>query len=221
MRLFLGLSLALLSARAETLDAVLARMDQAAPQFKSYSATMKRQEYTAVLNETTVSKGSMRLKRAKTGMTGVIDFTEPDPMTVYLNGKTVQRFFPKAHTVEIYDVGKYAHSIDEVILVGFGTSGADLKKQYDIKLGGSETVAGVTTSRLELVPKDSETRKLVSKIEMWIPEGQANPIQEKLSPPSKDYSIINFSDVKINPTLPDSDYTLTLPAGVKKIYPQK
>src|SRR5215831_16286328 len=158
MRLFLGLCLAFISARAETLEAVLGRMDQAAPQFKSYTAAMKRQEYNAVLDETTVSKGSMRLKRAKTGMTGVIEFTEPDPMTVYLNGKTVERYFPKANTEEIYNVGKYAHSIDEVILIGFGTSGANLKKQYDVKLGGSDTVGGVKTSRLELVPKDSETR---------------------------------------------------------------
>ncbi len=196
-------------------------MDQASAQFKSCSATMKRKEFTAVLNETAESKGTMRLKRAKTGMTGILDSTEPDPMTVYLNGKTAERFFPKANTVEIYDIGKYAHSIDEVILIGFGTSGADLRKQYDVKLAGSDTIAGTKTSRLELVPKAEETRKLASKIELWIPEGQANPIQEKLSTPSKNYSLINFSDVKINPQLPDADYTLKLPAGVKKIYPQK
>jgi outer membrane lipoprotein-sorting protein len=223
MRLLPWLCLAFVSARAETLNEILARMDQASPQFKSYSATMNVQEYTALLDETEKSKGSMRLKRAKSGMTGVIEVSEPDSarMSVYLNGKTAERYFPKANTEEIWDVGKYAHSIDEVILIGFGTSGADLKKQYDVKLGGNEMIGGVKTSRLELVPKDAETRKLATKIELWIPEGQANPVQEKISTPSKNYKIVNFSDVKINPALPDSDYTLKLPAGVKKIYPQK
>ncbi len=221
MRLLPWLFLAVLPVRAETLDEIFAHIDQASAQFKSYSATMKRKEFDAVLSETTDWKGTIRLKRAKTGMTGVLDFTEPDPMTVYLGGKTAERFFPKANTVEIYDIGKYAHSIDEVILVGFGASSADLRKQYDVKLGGTDTVGGAKTSRLELVPKDAEVRKLTTKIELWIPEGQANPIQEKLSTPSKNYSLINFSDVKINPQLPDADYTLKLPAGAKKIYPQK
>ena len=76
-------------------------------------------------------------------------------------------------------------------------------------------------TRIELTPKSDELKKLVTKIELWIPEGQTNPVQEKITQPSKNYSLVKYSDLKINPTLPDSAFALTLPAKVKKIHPQK
>jgi outer membrane lipoprotein-sorting protein len=74
---------------------------------------------------------------------------------------------------------------------------------------------------LELIPKSEEVRNLTTKIELWIPEGKSNPVQEKLTQPSKNYHLVVFSDVKLNVPLPDSDYSLKLPPGVTKLHPQK
>ena len=120
-----------------------------------------------------------------------------------------------------YDTSKYVSNIDQFLLMGFGTTAAELRKSYDIKPGSVETVAGVQATRIELIPRTPEMQKLVTKIELWFPEGQANPIQEKLSEPSKNYELVNYSDIKLNPELPESQFQLTLPSGVKKIYPQK
>jgi len=207
--------------RGESLTDVLARMDQAAADFRSLTANMKRMQYTAVLSESSEMEGVLRLRKDKSGITGVVEFQQPDPRTVFIKGKTVQIFYPKANSVEEYDTSKYVSNIDQFLLLGFGTTSAELRKSYDIKGGAVETVAGVQATRIELTARSEELKKLVSKIELWFPEGQANPIQEKVTEPSKNYELVNYSGIKVNPSLPDSTFQLKLPPGVKKIYPQK
>jgi outer membrane lipoprotein-sorting protein len=227
MRLPLRIALfafALTSLRAESLNDILTRMDQAAVKFRSFSAATKRIEYTAVLDDKKEENGVMRMKKGKGGMMGVVIFSDPDPRTYYFSGKTLEIYLPGTNSVEIYDAGKHTSVVDEIILLGFGTSGAELRKNYEVTLVGPETVNGVPTTKLQLVPKTAEVRQYAGKIELWIPEGDSSPIQEKLipPPPSKDYNLILFSDRKINnPALSDADFSLKLPAGVKKVYPQK
>jgi outer membrane lipoprotein-sorting protein len=218
---FAILILPVLLARAEPLSDILARMDRAAQDFRSLSATMKRIQYTAVISESNEMDGVVRLKRLKKGTVGVVDFQHPEQRTVYVNGHDIQIYYPKANTVEIYDSSKYTANIDQFLLLGFGTSSTELQKSYDLKMAGLETIGGVATTRIEMTPKSAELKKLITKIELWIPEGQDTPIQEKVTEPSKNYELITYSDVKVNPNLPDSSFELKLPEKVKKIRPQK
>lgn len=206
---------------AESMADVLTRMDKAAGEFKSLSATMKRIHYTAVLSETEETDGTVRLKRVKGTTVGVIEFKQPETRTIFVNGKSVQVFYPKANTVEIYDASKYTSSMEQIILLGFGTSSTELKKSYDIKDGGSQKINGTDTTRLDLTPKSAELKKLITRIEMWIPSGQSNPVRVKFSEPSRNFEQVDYSNNQTNPALPDSAFELKLPANVKKIYPQK
>ena len=207
--------------RAEPLADILARMDQAAREFRSLSAQMKRVQFTAVLSESSEMDGELRLRRAKSGTEGVIEFQQPERRTVVIKGKSVQIYYPKANTVEIYDASKYSSNMDQILLLGFGTSSAELKKSYAFKDGGVQKIGSVNTTRLELTPKSGELQKLITKIELWIPEGQSNPIRAKFSEPSKNYELVDYSDIKVNPPLPESAFAVKLPDKVKKIYPQK
>jgi outer membrane lipoprotein-sorting protein len=212
---------ALASARAQTLDAVLANMDRASKDFKSMSAKMKQTDYTAVISDTNNRSGEMRLKRAKGSLTALVDFKEPEPRIIHLSGNKAEVYYPKAKTVEIYDAGKYAGAIDQLLLLGFGTSVSELNQTYAITLGGTETIEGIKTSRLELTPKTADLQKNVTAIELWIPEGKGNPMQEKILKTSKDYTLIVYSDLQLNPSLPDSAFALNRPKDVKEIHPQK
>jgi outer membrane lipoprotein-sorting protein len=210
-----------LLAQAEPLADILARMDHAAQGFRALSANMKRVQFTAVISESNEMDGVVRLKRIKSGTVGIVDFQQPEQRTVYVNGHNIQIYYPKANTVEIYDSSKYTANIDQFLLLGFGTSAAELQKSYDLKMAGTETIGGVATTRIEMTPKSDELKKLITKIELWIPEGQDNPVQEKVTEPSKNYELITYSDIKVNPGLPDSAFELKLPEKVKKIHPQK
>lgn len=208
-------------APAEPLADVLARMDRAAAEFHSLSAQMKRVQYTAVLSESSEMDGVLRLRHVKAGTEGLIEFQQPEQRTVSIKGKSVQIYYPKAKNLEVYDASKYSSNMDQILLLGFGTTSAELKKSYDIKDGGAQKINGVDTTRIELTPRSDELKKLITKIELWIPEGQNNPVRAKFSEPSKNYELVDYSDIKVNPDLPDSAFALKLPDKVKKIYPQK
>jgi outer membrane lipoprotein-sorting protein len=221
MKSALLLFAAALAARAESLDAILARMDRDAKNFKSFSAKIKQVEYTAVLKDMSESNGEVRLKRGKNGVIGVEVFGEPDPRTIYLNGRTAKRYLPNAKAVEIYDAGKSASSLTRFVLLGFGSTSAELKKDYIMKAAGTETVNSTPATKIELTPRSQELAKMVTRIDVWIPEGGTNPIREKVYQPSKNYLEITYSDLKINPPLPDSEFELRVPAGTHEITPQK
>ena len=205
---------------AESLQDVLRRMDQSAKTFRSLSADVHRSDYKAVYEDTTVEEGTFKMmKRAKTGVVLLAEFRGRDPRTLRIARNKVEYYHPKANSVEEYDARKFTKSVDQVLLVGFGVSSADLQKDYDISAGGSETLDGRKTTRLDMTPKSAETKKVFNRIQLWIPENSGNPIQEKVlsGKENKDYNLLQFSNMKINPSLPDSDFELNLPAGVKKI----
>ncbi len=214
--LFLA-ALAAPAARPESLDEILARMDQSARNFKTFTADIKRTEYTKILNDKEVVEGIERVKKANGNTVTLVEFRGPNAQTVRLSAKTAEVYYPNAKMIEVWDAGKYVKAANQFLLLGFGTTSGDLKKDYDVKVGGTETVDSKPTTRLDLIPKDSETRKKFSKIELWIPEGDTVPVQVKVTEASGDYNLAVYSNRKVNEPLADSALELKVPAEVKRV----
>jgi outer membrane lipoprotein-sorting protein len=205
------------SLRAETLADILARMDESARNFRTFSANIKRTEYTKVLNDKEDIEGIERVKRINGQTVTLVEFHGPNAQTIRLSAKTADVYYPNAKMVEIWDAGKYARAANQFLLLGFGTSSAELKKDYDVSLGGADTLGSTRTTRLDLTPKDAETRKKFAKIELWIPEGDTVPIQVKVTEASQNYNLAVYSNRKVNEPLADSDLELKVPPDVKKV----
>ncbi len=213
---FLLLALAAGFAAAEPLDAILARMDAGAKTSNSFSANVRWQEYTKVLKSTDEQLGSLRLKKSKGRVVGRLDISEPAAFTWHFSGNDWEKYLPKANVLSVYQISKLSKSTDQYLLLVFGLSGVELKKSYDLKQGGEETVGGVKATRLELVPKDKEAKKLVSMVELWIPVGQTYAVQQKVTEPNGDYNLWMYADAKLNPSLPDSAYDFVAPANATR-----
>ncbi len=77
----------------------------------------------------------MRMKRAgPNDMRMLIEFVEPDPQTVVFEKTKVQIYFPKMQTVQVYDLGKHRSLVDQFLLLGFGSSGKELARNYNLKV---------------------------------------------------------------------------------------
>ena len=212
-------AVAALAVRAESLGDILARMDQSARNLRTFSARMKRTEYTKVLNDKEESDGLRLVKRANGQTVGIVQFFGKNPQTLRFTGKTVENYYPDAKLVEVYDAGKFGKmgkQVDQLLLIGIGVPSSDLRRDFDITLAGMDTINGKPTSRIQLIPKDSDLKKQAEKIEMWVPEGQSVPIQVKVTRTSGDYNEALYSDIQINPPLPDSAFDLKLPPDVKR-----
>jgi len=208
---------------AGDVDAVLNRVDQAGAAFRCMSAHLHRLSYTAVINEDNVDSGTILLKRAHhRDLRMLIDLTEPDPKTIAFQGHTLEIYYPKAATVQEIDVGtgKDRALLEQFFLLGFGTSRSELQASYNLRLVGQDTVGGQKTDLLELIPKSKEVLQHLTKLEMWVAEN-GYPVQQKFYLKGGDYQLATYSDMKINPDLPDSSLKLKLPRNVKREYPQR
>jgi outer membrane lipoprotein-sorting protein len=211
----------LAAAPAEDLKSVLARVDQASAGFKTMTADVRRVYHTAVINDDTVDSGVVYLKRVRPHeYRMLIDLSKPDKRAVAVEGRKAELFYPNMKTVQEYDLGKQKGLIDQFLLLGIGSSSQDLQSGYTIRYLGSEIVAGQGTAHLELIPKSKDVLQHLSKVELWISDS-GYPAQQKFSLPDRDYQVITYNNVKINPDLPDSALKLQLPKGVKREYPQK
>jgi outer membrane lipoprotein-sorting protein len=213
------------SAANDLLAAVLARMDSATATFRGLSADVRKASHTAVINEDTIDNGTILVRRMKgRDVRYLIDIKPPNPMSVLIAGHRAQVFHPNSNTVEEYDFGVKRDVVNQFLLLGFGSNSKELQSAYSLNLGGTETVAGQKTTRIELIPKSPDVLAQLRKVELWIaddPPDAGIAVQQKLYMPGGDYSLATYTNVKINPDIPDSSLRLNLPKGVKVQRPQK
>jgi outer membrane lipoprotein-sorting protein len=215
-----GLALTAVSGYAASLSETLARMDQAAAKFTSLSADMRKVSHTGVINEDTPDEGTVRMKRPKPhDIRMLFEIKPPDPKLLFIDGKKVQIFYPNSLVEQEYDVSKYKSLLEQFLLLGFGSNSKELQNDYTISLGGSEVVAGEKTTRLELVPKSQEMLVHLKRVDLWLSDETGMPVQQKFYLPGNDYQVATYTNIKINPALPE--LRLDVPKNVKKEYPLK
>jgi outer membrane lipoprotein-sorting protein len=205
------------------LQQVLARMDKAANDFKSMTSQVTYITHTEVLNENDKETGTITMKKVQSGeIQSLVDFTAPDRKTITFEKHRIQEYFPKLKTVQVFDLAKHGEQVDKFIGIGFGTSGLELAKDWDVSVLGTENWQEQTSIQLQLLPKTPDAKQYVTKIELWIPaQGDPYPLHEKIFEPSGDYLLVTYSDLKINPPLSSDALTLKLPPGVEIVHPGK
>jgi outer membrane lipoprotein-sorting protein len=205
-----------------SLQATLARMDQAAVTFKGLQADVQKVSHTAVINEDSADAGTIAVKRPNPhDIRVLIDFKLPNPKQVMIAGVKAAFYYPRINTVQEYNLGKSRSLVDQFMLLGFGSNSRDLQNAYSIGLGGPETVAGQKTTRLELIPKSEEVLAHLKKVELWISDEMGIAVQQKLYETGGDYLLATYTNIKLRSNLPDSAVKLNLPKNVKREYPQK
>ncbi len=217
-----GLALIPTLPAAVDLPTVLRNMDAAAAKFQGLEAHVQWVKYTAIVDTKSVEEGTILARRNKSSVDVMIEFQKPSNYFVSVRGTKAQIYRPRIATVEEYDVSKSKDIMDQVLLLGFGTSGSFLEKNYEVTLDGEETAAGQETVKLKLIPKSEELLKKIPRLEMWVSKTKWHPVQEKLyEVNSGDYRLHTYTDIVFNPPLKDAQFKLKLPGNVKKVSPQK
>jgi len=219
-KLILALNLIALAPalNAESVSAILARMDQAAPNFHAITAEMQMVTYTAILSDTTTEKGTLKMQRLKaTDVRAILDFSaqKDSPRIIAFAGKTVRIYYPQTNSFQDFQLAKSSQALNQFLLLGFGSSGSDLARSYDITAEGSENIGASATTKLLLIPKDPKVKERLTKIEMWMPSDAAYPLQQQFYEPSGNYRKVTYSNIQLNPPI-QGTLELKLPSGVTK-----
>ena len=202
---------------AQSVDDVFARLDKSAQGFKTLGADIKQTAHTAIVNDDSTENGTIRLKRVKVGETHIlVDFTKPDPKTVSIAAGEVRIYIPKAKTVQVYDLRSKRSILEQGMLLGFGATSAEIKAAYDVRYVGQESISGQPSGHIRLVPKSREVLQTLKSAELWISDALGVPVQQKfITSGNGDYTMIQYTNLKINPALGDKYLKLSVPKDVQ------
>ncbi len=205
---------------APSLESVLNQMDAAAANFQNAQADFVWDQYQRVVDETDSQKGKLYFRRAGKEIQMAADITAPEKKTMLFAGGKLSVYQPKIDQLTEYDAGKDRESVQTFLVLGFGGRGHDLLKSFKVKVGGVETVDGVRTVKLELVPKSAKARSIFDHVVMWVDPVRGVSLQQKAWEASGDYRLAHYVNIRINEKIPDDAFQLKTTSKTKVIRPQ-
>ena len=208
-------------AKAE-LQRVVAQMDRTAANYHTTQSNFVWTQYTAVVNDVTdTQKGTVYFRRSGKQVEMAADITDPTPPKyVLFTGDKVQVYQPKIDQVTQYETGKDRDAFESFLVLGFGGSGQDMLKSFDVNYLGSENIGGVDTAKLDLVPKSEKARNTFNHIWVWIDPARGVSLRQKLFAPGGDYRLADYSDIRLNQKIPDSVFKLKTTGKTKILSPK-
>ncbi|HMD71676.1 MAG TPA: hypothetical protein VKF41_10060 [Bryobacteraceae bacterium] len=205
-------------APAQSVDQLLARLDQAAATFKGAKAEMRRTSYTASIQITEVEGGSTVIRRSSPGKLEFrIDITGANANTWVVRDQSAEHYLPAMNQVETYDIKKYRDLAQTLLVLGFGMSGRELAASYAVSNPRRDPVAGRAATAVDLAPKSQDAiEKLhLKKVDLWVADDTGAPAREKFSFSDGNTWTVEYSNVQMNPKLPAS--ALDLPKGARRV----
>jgi outer membrane lipoprotein-sorting protein len=212
------------------LDAVLKKMDAAAANFRTTQADFEWDRYERVINEVDdIQTGTIYYRRAGKEIEMMIDVKKtgsspdqlkPEPKFVLFREGKIRMYQPKSDQVTVYDLGKNSSDFESYLVLGFGGSGQDLVKTFDVTYQGPETISGVATAKLQLVPKSERVRNNFKKIFLWIDLDRGISVQQQFFEPQGDYRLAKYSSIRMKEKLADDIFKLKTTGKTTTISPR-
>jgi outer membrane lipoprotein-sorting protein len=197
------------------LQRIYKRMEETGKTFRSFSAHFSQQNYTAKLKAfDTPETGEFYYVRAKDGSVMMRqESVSPGKKILTVKGNKAVFYQPDINQMQIYNLGSYKNLV-EYLAIGIGQSPEKLQKDFDISHQGSESVKGEQCSILLLKPKSAKVTAHFSLIMLWIGKSNGILVQNKLLKPNGDYTLLTFTNEKLNVKIPDSQFEQAKPKGV-------
>jgi outer membrane lipoprotein-sorting protein len=191
-----------------TLDSVLAQMDENAAHFRTAEANFTWTLYNSVVNEVAENEtGKIYFERSGKQIKMAADITQPDARRVVFSDGKIEIYQPKMGTVDVYDASAHREEFETFLVLGFGSSGEDVRKSFYLRYGGEEKVDGVDAAKLELTPKSEKVRNSFPRIELWIDLRNGVSVQQKLIE-SDGYRLAKYSDIQLQQKIPEAEFKL-------------
>jgi outer membrane lipoprotein-sorting protein len=208
-------------AKAE-LAKVVAQMDRTAANFHTTQANFVWQMYTKVIDDISdTQKGTIYFRRAGNQVEMAADVNDPSPPKyVLFTGSKVQVYQPKIDQVSEYNTAKDRAAFESFLVLGFGGSGQDMLKSFDVTYLGNENVANVNSVKLNLVPKSDKARNTFNHIWLWIDPARGVSVRQQLFEPDGDYRLADYSDIRLNEKISDSVFKLKTNSKTKFLSPK-
>jgi len=209
-------------AQSADLEKVLTVMDRQASSFRNAKADFDWDQYTKVVDEHDQQKGTIYFRReGKSGIEMAADVRDPKPPKYVLFGNGLVKLYETGpDKVTEYNAGKNKAEFESFLVLGFGGSGQDLKKQFEVKYAGTENVQGVTAAKLILMPKSQKVQNMFDQIILWIDPNKGVSVQQQFLTRDGDYRLAKYSNIVLNGNIPDDVFKLKTTSKTTTARPQ-
>jgi outer membrane lipoprotein-sorting protein len=214
------------------LNTVLKKMDTAAAGFRSTQAEFEWDTYEKVIDEIDeYQTGTIYYRRVGKEKEiemmadvklagGDLKKLKPEPKYVLFSKGKVKMYQPKTDQVTEFDLGKNRADLESYVVLGFGGSGQDLVKTFDVTYVGADTINGIVTAKLQLVPKSEKVRNTYKQIFLWIDLDRGISVQQQAFEPDGNYRLAKYSGIRVNEKISDEVFKLKTTSKTQTISPQ-
>jgi outer membrane lipoprotein-sorting protein len=203
-----------------TLESVLKKMDEASAHFQAAQADFVFDQYQKVVDEHAIDKGTVYYRRSGQQIEMMAEFKDPERKYVLYKDGKLQVYEPKIEQVMQYSAGANREQVESFLVLGFGGSGQDLKKSFDVTLQGEETIDGTRTAELQLIPKNEKTRGNFPQIILWIGLNTGISVQQKLVQTQGDSRLAKYSGINLHPKISNEIFKLKTSGKTEFVSPK-
>jgi outer membrane lipoprotein-sorting protein len=197
-----------------TTEQVMAKLDEKAKVFTSVQSSLETQ--TFVRGEgTTPESGTFAMAVSKGVPRVMMDILKPKPLKTLVDDGKITRYDVDRNT---YQEVKFdpKNELLQLLMIGFGTPSATIKKSYNPVVKGTEPMGGKNAVLLELTSTTKETSEY-SVIRLWLDPQTWTPLQTRVMQTERKYNDFRFSNPQLNKSVPSSAFDLKKKPGAKKI----
>ena len=188
---------------------VLKQLDTASAKFQRATADFQWDYYEKIVHDTTTQKGSIYFERNKgaTDMGAIVVDPNAGPKTkpikvIQYDAGIVQMFDTGVDQLTVIHQTNNQAEIESFLTLGFGGSGTDLVRAWNITDMGPETLTDngqpVKVEKLDLVGKDADARKNFTHITVWVDPTHAVSLKQIFYTTSGDYRTATYTNLKVN-----------------------
>jgi len=225
-----GPALAQAPVESGPLSAVLKKMDTAAAGFRTTQAEFEWDVYERVIDEVDdIQKGTIYYRRYGKEIAMMADVKtagsepsklKPEPKFVLFSKGKIRMYQPKPDQVTEFDLGSNRSELETYVVLGFGGSVQDLQKAFDVTYVAPETIDGVATAKLQLVPKSAKVRNTYKQIFLWIDLERGISVQQQAFQPDGNYRLAKYSSIRVNEKIGDDVFKLKTTGKTQTISPR-
>jgi len=215
---------------AASLESVLRKMDAVSANFHTAQAEFQWDNYQRVIDEVVdVQTGTIYYRRENKDIEMMANVKKagasaaslkPEPKYVLFSEGKVRMYEPKIDRVTVYDPGKNKADLESYVVLGFGGSGQDLQKAFDVTYQGTEKVGDVNAAKLQLIPKSEGVKKYYNRMVLWIDADKGVSVQQQFFTPQGDFRLCKYTGIKLNEKVSDDTFKLKTTGKTQTISPK-
>jgi outer membrane lipoprotein-sorting protein len=187
-------------------DFILRQLARVQSEVEDFAANLIQEKRLSLLKNTIISHGVIAFKRPDKVL---IELFDPDPCLMVVDGNFLWLFFKRERVAQRYSVGnnpllkRYLMILENPFKGEWGQF-TSIEKEGDVVV-------------LDVIPGEAES--IFSRITFWV--STQNWLIKKLALYEKtgDLTILSYENIRVNTGIPDSHFTVDLPADVEILQP--